>query len=189
MSTDARFASLSKAAEIVSVAEGQRVERSTLSRYVMRYASELNPKREGRETLINVDALLEHRRINIRVERASAAPYAKATVIASHKERQGAIRTRREEIELEREEEQRALERGELVPIGDVVKAAEAAIAAFSAALDKGESDAVDDIARRTRSEARYIRPGLRELKRSTLAAFRKSLEDVLPPEVGPSAT
>lgn len=174
---------------MVSAAEGQRVDRSTLSRYVMRYASELNPKREGRETLINVDALLEHRRVNIRVERASAAPYVKAAVIASHKERRGEIQTRLDEIELEREEEKRALERGEVVPVGDVVKAAEAAIAAFSAALDKGESDAVDDIARRTRSEARYIRPGLRELKRSTLAAFRKSLEDVLPPEVGPSAT
>lgn len=189
MSTDARFASLSKAVEIVSAAEGQKVDRSTLSRYVTRYASELNPKREGRETLINVDALLEHRRINIRVERASPAPYAKAAAISNHKERRGEIQTRLDEIELEREEEKRALERGELVPVGDVVRAAEAAIAAFSAALDKGESDAVDDIARRTRSEARYIRPGLRELKRSTLAAFRKSLEDVLPSEVGPSAT
>lgn len=189
MSTGARFASLSKAAEIVSEAEGQRVDRSTLSRYVMRYATELNPRREGRETLIDVDALLKHRQINIRVERASPAPYAQAKAVASHKERRGEIQTRLDEIELEREEEKRALERGELVPIGDVLRAAEAAIAAFSAALDKGESDAIDDIARRTRSEARYIRPGLRELKRSTLAAFRKSLEDVLPPEVGPSAT
>ena len=54
-------------------------------------------------------------------------------------------------IELEREEEKRALERGQVVPVEEVLKAAEAAIAAFSAALDKGESDAVDDIARRTR--------------------------------------
>lgn len=181
--------SLSKAAEIVSAAEGQKVDRSTLSRYVMRYATEFNPKREGRETLIDVDALLKHRQVNIRVERASTAPYAEAKTVASHKERRGQIQTRLDEIELEREEEKRALERGQVVPVDEVVKAAEAAIAAFSAALDKGESDAVDDIARRTRSEARYIRPGLRELKRSTLAAFRKALEDVLPPEVGPSAT
>ena len=189
MSTSARFVSVSKAAEIVSTAEGQKVDRSTLSRYVTRYASEFKPRREGRETLIDVDALLEHRQINIRVERGSDEPYKAAVKVSSHKERRGEIQTRLDEIELEREEEKRALERGQVVPVDDVVKAAEAAIAAFSAALDKGESDAVDDIARRTRSEARYIRPGLRELKRSTLAAFRKALEDVLPPEVGPSAT
>lgn len=187
MSTDARFVSVSKAAEIVSEAEGQKVDRSTLSRYVTRYASEFSPRREGRETLIDVNALLEHRQINIRVERGSAEPYKAATKVSSSKERRGEVQLRLDEIELEREEEKRAQERGQLVPVDEVAAAADAAIKAFIAALDKGESDAVDEIARRTKSEARYVRPGLRILKNSALEAFRQALLDVLPPEVGPT--
>lgn len=190
MSTDTHFASVSKAAELVSNAEGQPVERSTLSRYIKRYASEITQRREGRETLIDVTALIAHRKINIRVERGSAQPFAKDVRIASSKERKGEIDVRIAEIELEREEEKRSRERGEIISVGELSLAAEAAIQAFSAALDEAEGDAADDIARRTRSEARHVRPGLRTLKRSALEAFRRALLDVIPsPEVDDKAT
>ncbi len=177
--------SVSKAAEVVSEREGQKVDRSTLSRYIKRYASEISPRREGRETLIDVNALLAHRGINIRVERGSSAPFAGDVKVASSKERKGVIDVRIAEIELEREEEKRARERGQVVDVSDLAAAAEAAIQAFSAALDEAESDAAEDIARRTRSEARHVRPGLRVLKRNALEAFRRELLAAIPsPEV-----
>ncbi len=185
MSTGARFVSVSKAAEIVSESEGQRVDRSTLSRYIKRYASEITPRREGRETLIDVNALLAHRGINIRVERGSTLPFAKDVKAASAKERKTDIDVRIAEIELEREEEKRARERGQMVDVADLAAAAEAAIQAFGAALDEAETDAAEDIARRTRSEARHVRPGLRVLKRVALEAFRRELLAAIPsPEV-----
>lgn len=192
MSDDARFASVSKAAQLVSAAEGQPVERSTLSRYIKRYASEITQRREGRETLVDVDALIEHRKINIRVERGSTAPFARDVRIASSKERKGEIDLRRAEIELEDAEEERARKRGEIISVAELVEAATAAVQAFSAALDEAESDAADEIARSTRSEARYVRPGLRTLKRKALEAFRKSLFAVIPipsPEVDDEET
>lgn len=176
MAGNARFCSISKAAEIVSATEGQPVERSTLSRYIKRYASDIEQRREGRETLIDVDALIEHRKINIRVERGSSTPYQADRRIASSKERKGEIDVRIAEIELEREEEKRSRERGEIVSVAEVIEAADAAVKAMSAALDEGESDAAAEIAKRTRSEARYVRPGLRTLKRKALEAFRKAL-------------
>lgn len=187
MAGDARFCSISKAAEIVSVAEGQPVERSTLSRYIKRYATDIEQRREGRETLINVDALIEHRKINIRVERGSATPYQADRRIASSKERKGEIDVRIAEIELEREEEKRARERGEVVSVAELTDAADAAVKAMAAALDEAESDAAAEIAKLTRSEARYVRPGLRTLKRAALEAFRKALFAAIPspsPEV-----
>lgn len=171
----------------MSAAEGQPVERSTLSRYIKRYASAIEQRREGRETLIDVDALLEHRKINIRVERGSVEPYKADRRIASSKERKGEIEVRRAEIELEDAEEERARKRGEIVSVSDVVRAAEAAVRAFSSALDAAESDAADEIAKRTRSEARHVRPGLRVLKRAALEAFQRELLAALPtpsPEV-----
>lgn len=57
----------------------------------------------------------------------------------------------------------------------------------MSAALDVAENDAADDIAKRTRSEARHVRPGLRLLKRVALEAFRNALLEAAPsplPEV-----
>lgn len=187
MAGDARFCSISKAAEIVSEAEGQPVERSTLSRYIKRYASDIEQRREGRETLIDVDALIEHRKINIRVERGTSAPYQSDRRIASTKERKGEIDVRRAEIELEEVEEERARKRGEIISVAELIEAADAAVKAMSAALDEGESDAAAEIAKATRSEARYVRPGLRTLKRKTLEAFRKALFAVVPaplPEV-----
>lgn len=185
MSADARFVSISQAATIVSEKEGQRVDRSTLSRYVKRYATDITQRREGRETLIDVNALIAHRGINIRVERATTAPFKEDVKVASSKERKGEIDVRRAEIELEREERELARERGEIIQVAELAAAAEAAIKAFSAALDEAESDAADDIARRTRSEARHVRPGLRTLKRSALEAFSRALSGVLPsPEV-----
>ncbi|WP_420104139.1 hypothetical protein [Bosea sp. (in: a-proteobacteria)] len=181
MAGDARFCSISKAAELVSKAEGQPVERSTLSRYIKRYATDIEQRREGRETLIDVDALIEHRKINIRVERGSAAPYLEDRRIASSKERKGEIEVRKAEIELEEAEEERARKRGEIISVAEMVKAAEAAVQAMSAALDRAENDAADDIAKRTRSEVRHVRPGLRILKRAALEAFRASLFEVVP--------
>jgi hypothetical protein len=184
---DARFCSISKAAEIVSAAEGQPVERSTLSRYIKRYATDIEQRREGRETLIDVDALIEHRKINIRVERGTTAPYQADRRIASSKERKGEIDVRRAELELEEVEEERARKRGEIISVAEVIEAADAAVQAMSAALDVAENDAADDIAKRTRSEARHVRPGLRLLKRVALEAFRKALLEAAPspsPEV-----
>nr|WP_047581953.1 hypothetical protein [Methylobacterium sp. ZNC0032] len=191
MAGDARFCSISKAAELVSAAEGQPVERSTLSRYIKRYAADIVQRREGRETLIDVDALIEHRQINIRVERGSSAPYQADRRIASSKERKGEIDVRRAEIELEEAEEERARKRGEIIGVAELIKAADAAVQAMSAALDKGESDAAAEIARQTRSEARHVRPGLRTLKRKALEAFREALfaAGVPPPPEGEDET
>ncbi len=187
MAGDTRFASISKAAELVSAAEGQPVERSTLSRYIKRYAASIEQRREGRETLIDVDALIEHRKINIRVERGSTEPYKADRRIASSKERKGEIDVRRAEIELEEAEEERARKRGEIVSVAELVQAADAAVKAMAAALDEAESDAAAEIAKQTRSEPRHVRPGLRTLKRAALKAFRDALMAALPsqsPEV-----
>jgi hypothetical protein len=61
---------------------GDWVEHSTLSRYVSKYANALDPQRDGRETTVDFEALIQHRSENI--NRAASSPsLAPAAVLIS----------------------------------------------------------------------------------------------------------
>jgi hypothetical protein len=189
MAGDARIVSISEAARIVSDVERREITRSTLSRYVTQWASALDPKREGRETLVDIDRLLAHRADNIRIERADAAPYASARTISDGKQRKTDAEARSAEVKAITDEMQLQRDRGELVERSEVVAAAHEALAAMEAALDLAEASAITEIARRTRADERTVRAPVKALRNEALRIFRETLSASLPsPEVDGSA-
>jgi hypothetical protein len=62
---------LARARELLAE-QGDIVGQSSLSRYVTKYADDLEPQRDGRELTVDFETLANHRRENI--SRAAAAP-------------------------------------------------------------------------------------------------------------------
>jgi hypothetical protein len=107
---------------------GDRVEQSTLSRYVSKYADALDPRRDGRELTIDFEALIQHRGENI--NRAASAPSSAPASVSISKGRANEaalnIRAQRQMRELEIAERI-----GALTPTREVRAAAAEAMSAL----------------------------------------------------------
>lgn len=169
--------------DLVSISElhrqllerGESINRSTLSRYITRYADALHPVTQGRDTLVSMAAYLRHRIENVNVPERRSTPEASASPKAKT-----AAKGRREEAEAGLKEIELAKAQNLLTPTAEVATAGREAIAALTAAFDLAVQDIADRIARDTGAEARVIRPHLRKLSEIALAAFRRNLEDAL---------
>lgn len=184
MSTDrTQFVSIAEAARRLT-AEGDAVERSTLSRYVTRYADALRPARSGRDTLVDFEALRRHRRENIalpaRLERADAEPYREARSAHAAKHRKEEADATLREIELER-----AL--GTVCPVSEVERAAQDAVAILAAEEDRQVTRFADLCARATGADSRVVRKFMRELMHSTRATFAAALLARIPGAEAPA--
>ncbi|TWD54533.1 hypothetical protein FB480_103445 [Agrobacterium vitis] len=162
---------LSRAAELLTEA-GDSVSRSSLSRYVKKYADALLPTEDGGKTFVNFEDLAKHRRQNIRLDLGAEAPTQRPS-INSNRADEAALNTRAQrlmrEIELGKELKL-------LVPRAEVEEAARASVMAMRNALSMALNDTAEAIAATAGVDGRLIRPHLRAFERKALETFRRDL-------------
>ena len=105
---------------------GDRVEQSTLSRYVSKYADALEHRRDGRETTIDFESLAKHRSENVNRTAASSTSPAQSVQRGRADEAALNIRAQRQMRELEIAERI-----GALTPTREVRSAAAEAVSAL----------------------------------------------------------
>ncbi|EJW12620.1 hypothetical protein A33M_1903 [Rhodovulum sp. PH10] len=150
---------------------GDRVDRSTLSRYVSSHAAALGPVRRGRETLVSFDVLREHRAKNIRL--GDAKPFAPARSKSDSQARKVDAEARLRELELAREERH-------ITSVAEVVDGAHAAVAAMRAAFDLAINDTAEQLGQRLGVEPRLVRPFLRQLGNKGQDAFARAMAELV---------
>ena len=164
--------SLKRARELLAE-QGDLIGQPSLSRYVTKHADALDPQREGRETTINFEALVQHRRENIsRTESApSSAPASTSLSKGRAHEASLNIRAQRQMRELEI-----AQRTGALCSTREVRAAAAEAMSSLRNAFALALNDSASVIANVCGVEPRVVRPHLKAFERSGLNAFARSL-------------
>lgn len=168
--TDTRLTDL---VDITTAAKSLGITRSTLSRYVKRYAGALNPVRDGKSTLVSLEALTRHRSENITIdEQATQQVFGGPKKVSDAKTRKAEVDANRAELDY--------LERvGQLVASAVVVEAARTSMANMKATADKVSGDIADKIAAKIGTEARLVRPFLREMTAGMEQSFSSSMFDL----------
>ena len=160
--------SLTEAARRLTEA-GDKVDRSTLSRYVRQHAAALSPAQRGKETVVDFERLAAHRRANSRI--SDTTPFDDDVDFGI--ERAGKTRAERLRIELDLGERQ-----GVLTVIREVENAAHAAVGAMRNALSNAAGDTAEAIAKAVGIEAGTVRPHIRAYERLALKAFIRGLTE-----------
>ena len=163
--------SLRRARELLAE-RGDRIEQSTLSRYVSKYADAIDPQRDGRETTVDFEALAKHRSENInRTEPAASSPASTSIKRGRADESALNIRAQRQMRELEIAERI-----GALTPTREVRSAAAEAVSALRNAFALSLNNSASAIASAFNLEARLVRPHLKAFEKSGLDAFARAL-------------
>lgn len=153
--------SITEAATLLT-ADGDPIDRSTLSRYVSRWAVALGPAKLGRETVVDYEKLKLHRAENIRLD---AKPLVKTVTKSDSQARKLDADARLRELDLAERE-------GKITLRSEVAEAAQVAVAELRAALDAAVNDAAEQIGHAVGSEPRLIRPALRKMVAKGFEAF-----------------
>lgn len=175
--------SLTRAAELLTAA-GDKVERSTLSRYVAQHADALSPGKRGRETVVDFETLKKHRQENVRLDLAAPGPPAGAAPPLPSTPLQQSAQDRSGEaaanLRVQRQLRQIELgkELGLLILKSEAEDAASSAVSALRSAFALALNETADTIAAVTRSEARLIRPHLRSFEKKGLEQFIRVIAD-----------
>lgn len=173
--------SLTRAIELLA-ARGDAVKHSTLSRYITKYADALDPRRRGRETIVNFEVLAAHRADNIRLAPPEPSP-GQSPLRGRADEAAQNIRAQRllREVDL-------AERTGALTPRREVEEAAHAAVNAMRGALALAMNDTADQIGAQLGCESRLVRPHLRAFEKRGFDAFVRALSDYgfIPPGDAP---
>jgi hypothetical protein len=152
---------------------GDLVGQSSLSRYVAKYADDLEPQRDGRELTINFEALLQHRAENI--SRASTAPSSAPAPVSVSKGRahEASLNIRAQRTIRELDIAERT---GALTPTREVRAAAAEAMSALRNAFALALNDSASVIANACGVEPRVVRAHLKAFEKSGLDAFARAL-------------
>ena len=153
---------LKRARELLAE-RGDLVEQSTLSRYVTKYADALDPQPNGRETMVDFEALALHRQQNVR---RRAAPTAGAAIRGRADEAALNTRAQRQLRELDIAERI-----GALTPTREVQGALADALAALRNAFALALNDTAAAIANVSGVEPRVVRPHLAAFEKKGLDA------------------
>ena len=164
--------SLSEAVERLAEL-GDDVKISTLSRYVTKYADAIQPKKRGKELVLDFEVLVSHRRENINL--AQPPGQTAAQKIAGSRSDEAAQNIRAQRLLRELDLAERA---GTLTPTCEVEEAAHAAVGMLRGAFGLALNDTAEAIAALTGVEARLIRPHLRAFEKKGLDAFLLALAD-----------
>jgi hypothetical protein len=156
---------------------GDRIGQPSLSRYVAKYADALDPQRDGRETTINFEALVQHRSENI--NRAATAPSSSPASVSVSKGRAHEaslnIKAQRQIRELDIAERI-----GALTPTREVRAAAAEAMSALRNAFALSLNDSAASLAHAFNIEPRLVRPYLKAHEKGGLDAFVAALTKAL---------
>ena len=168
--------------------EGDRIERSSLSRYLKQHAEALPLRPAGRQKLVNYPSLKAHRGENIRIDGVDAMPQAA-----------GGDRTDRAQPETPRlngaarkalaEAEMRELDlaerRGELTPAVEVERAVSNALALMLASFERAVDTEATSLSARFGWDERQVRLALKEFTRQGTDVFHREMLKLIEPEPG----
>lgn len=164
---------------------GDRVDRSTLSRYLKQHAEALPLKPDGKSNLVDYVALVEHRRENIRIRiaptAASTAPRSSQTTGTGRfagSQSDGAARKAQADAELR--EMDLAERRKELTPYAEVDQAGRDAVAMMMSAFERAVESEAQTLALKYGWEERVVRLALKNFSKSGLATFNRSVLEKL---------
>ena len=161
---------------------GDRVEQSTLSRYVSKYADALEHRRDGRETTIDFKSLANHCGENVNRTAASSTTSVQSVRRGRADEAALNIRAQRQMRELEIAERI-----GALTPTREVRSAAAEAVSALRNAFALALNDSASALANAFNLEPRLVRPHLKAFEKNGLGAFARALlENDLVAEIEP---
>jgi hypothetical protein len=181
---DEEWISITEAAARLSAA-GDRVDRSTLSRYLKQHSEALLLRPDGRSSLVDFVALSEHRGENIRI-RTVTAP----SVSASGKnttpppgrfagsQSDGAARKAQADAELR--EMDLAERRKELTPYAEVDQAGRNAVAMMLNAFERAVESESQSLSLKYGWEERLVRLSLKHFTKAGLEVFNRQLLEKL---------
>ncbi|MBO9125471.1 MULTISPECIES: hypothetical protein [unclassified Rhizobium] len=184
---DEEWISITEAAARLS-AGGDRVDRSTLSRYLKQHAEALPLKPDGKSNLVDFVALAEHRGENVRIrslplplpqsETRSAGSSASPSGRFSGTQSDGAARKAQADAELR--EMDLAERRKELTPFAEVDQAGRDAVAMMQSAFERAIETEASTLSLKYGWEERIVRLALKNFSKAGLAVFNRQVLEKL---------
>ncbi len=185
---DEEWISITEAAARLSAA-GDRVDRSTLSRYLKQHAEALPLKPDGKSNLVDYVALTTHRGENIRIRPLASAPIAAQSKAVSASagqsprqftgsQAEGAARKVQAEAEIK--EIKLAEMRGELTPVGEVDQAGRDAVAMMQSAFERAIETEAQMLSLKYGWEERVVRLALKNFAKTGVAVFNRQVLEKL---------
>ncbi len=165
---------------------GDKVDRTTLSRYLKQHAATLPLSVAGRERLVDFEDLVAHRRENIRISTptldAVASPVADASALSQRKpsprfagseiDATGRLRmAQARDAELDLAERLK-----QVTPVSEVDRAGRDAIALMRAAMERAVEGEADRLNLRYGWDARVARLALKEFARVGIDVFHREV-------------
>ncbi|WP_292212740.1 hypothetical protein [Mesorhizobium sp.] len=186
--TDAagEWISITDAAARLSAA-GDRIDRSTLSRYLKQHSEALPTREEGKSHLVEYGALVAHRGENIRLRNippvAGLAPglgNPKGRPVSRFAGSQSDGQARKAQADAEMREMDLAQRRGELTPTAEVDKAGRDAIALMQSAFERAIDSEAASLSVKYGWDERVARIALKAFVRVGLDDFNREIRERL---------
>ncbi|WP_287061719.1 hypothetical protein [Mesorhizobium sp.] len=178
--------SITDAAARLSAA-GDRIDRSTLSRYLKQHSEALPTREEGKSHLVEYGALVAHRGENIRLRNispvAGLAPgfgSPKGRPVTRFAGSQSDGQARKAQADAEMREMDLAQRRGELTPTAEVDKAGRDAIALMQSAFDRAIESEAASLSVKYGWDERVARIALKSFVRAGLDDFNREIRERL---------
>ncbi|MCJ8517813.1 hypothetical protein ABID21_000671 [Pseudorhizobium tarimense] len=167
-------------------ADGDRVDRSTLSRYLKQHAEALPLKPDGKSNLVDYTALVAHRSENIRIRVSAPAPAAshpRATGGQTNgrftgSQSDGAARKAQADAELR--EMDLAERRKELTPVAEVDQAGRDAVAMMQSAFERAIESEAQTLSLKYGWDERIVRLALKNFTKAGVAVFNRQVLEKL---------
>lgn len=161
-------------------AMGDKIDRSTLSRYLKQHADALPTKPHGKSNLVDFNALAEHRAENIRI-RPVAAPITLDLPTASPS--QGGSRfagtksdgaSRKAQADAELREMDLSERRKELTPVAEVDQAGRDAVAMMQSAFERAIETEAQNLSLKYGWDERTVRIALKNFSKAGVSTFNR---------------
>lgn len=182
---DEEWISITDAAARLTEA-GDRIDRSSLSRYLKQHSEALPLKPDGRSTLVEFGALASHREENIRVRPlplpAAPSPGRQASpaggTLPTRTQSDGAARKAQADAELR--EMDLAERRKELTPFAEVDQAGRDAVAMMQSAFERAIDTEASSLSLKYGWEERVVRLALKNFSKAGLSVFNRQVLEKL---------
>lgn len=182
---DEEWISITDAAERLTKA-GDRIDRSSLSRYLKQHSEALPLRPDGRSTLVEFGALAAHRSENIRVRPlplpVSPGPArqtgATGGTLPTRTQSDGAARKAQADAELR--EMDLAERRRELTPFAEVDQAGRDAVAMMQSAFERAIDTEASTLSLKYGWEERVVRLALKNFTKTGLSVFNRQVLEKL---------
>ncbi len=175
---DGEWISITEAAQRLA-ASGDHVDRSTLSRYLKQHGEALPIRAEGKSNLVDFEALVAHRKENIRIRSmpAEVRPSVSARPAAPRfagSQSDGVARKAQADAEMR--ELDLGERRKELTPVVEVDRAGRDAIALMSSAFDRAIETEAASLSLKYGWDERTVRIALKGYARKGMEVFHREI-------------